>query len=121
MSNKTPATVASWILQPRSSFLLAVEANRIVAAGKVSDDGHIALNYVLPDARFQGVSRMLLKAMESRAADRGSVICTLTSTETARRFYLRAGYVETGPPCGAFGTDAGFPMAKRLVLPGVSA
>jgi hypothetical protein len=35
-------------------------------------------------------------------------------TETARRFYLAAGYVEDGPPASLFGTQAGYPMKKRL-------
>ena len=49
-------------------------------------------NYVAPDARFRGVSRALLGALEVRAAERGNVRCTLTSTETAHRFY-RAAFV----------------------------
>jgi GNAT superfamily N-acetyltransferase len=56
------------------------------AVGSVPDAGHIALNYVSPDARFRGVSRALLGALEARAMERGSARCTLNSTETARAF-----------------------------------
>ena len=49
---------------------------------------------MLPDARFRGVSRALLKALEHRALERGNLKCHLISTETARRFYLAAGYVD---------------------------
>ena len=114
LGNKTPENVASWIAQPGSSLLVAVEDDGILAVGSVTDEGQITLNYVSPDARFRGVSRALLAALETRAAERGNDRCTLISTETARRFYLANGYVETGPPCGTFGTGAGFPMVKQI-------
>jgi hypothetical protein len=46
--------------------------------------------------------------------ERGNTRCFLTSTETARRFYLANGYVEAGAPVGNFGTSSGYPMAKNL-------
>jgi GNAT superfamily N-acetyltransferase len=114
LANKTPEIVASWIAQPVSSMLLAVEGGSILAVGAVTDKGEITLNYVSPDARFRGVSRALLGALEARAAKRGNIRCTLLSTETAHRFYKAAGYVETGPPQGKFGTSSSYPMAKPL-------
>ena len=92
LSNKTPGDVASWIALPDNSVLVAVEDDAIVAVGSVTDVGHITLNYVSPDARFRGVSRALLGALETRAMERGSMRCTLNSTETARAFYLANGY-----------------------------
>lgn len=81
LANKTPPTVATWIGQPNNSFLVAVGANgRILGAASVTDKGEITLNYVSPDARFQGVSRALLHALETRAAARGSSRCALHST-----------------------------------------
>ncbi len=67
-----------------------------------------------PEARFRGVSRALLAALEARARERGHEGCTLLSTETARRFYLANGYVEDGPGVGKFGTTSGYPMSKRF-------
>jgi GNAT superfamily N-acetyltransferase len=97
LRNKTPKIVGSWIAQPGNSVLVAVEGRTILGVGSVTDKGEINLNYVSPDARFRGVSRALLGALEARAMERGSVQCTLISTETARRFYLSAGYTEDGP------------------------
>jgi GNAT superfamily N-acetyltransferase len=113
LANKTPSIVESWISQPRSSFLVAVEDGVILAVGAVTDEGKVTLNYVSPDARFRGVSRALLRALESRAAERGSTRCTLKSTETARRFYLSAGYRDDGPPVLVFGMTS-YPMSRRL-------
>ena len=115
LANKTPEMVAAWAMQKGNSLLLAVEGDAVLAVGSVTDAGEITLNYVAPAARFRGVSRALLKALEARAMERGNSRCTLTSTETAHRFYLSAGYVDDGAPTGKFGTRAGYPMSKEMV------
>jgi GNAT superfamily N-acetyltransferase len=115
LANKTPETVVSWISHSRNHvFVAAKDEGTILAVGAVTDAGEITLNYVSPDARFQGISRALLKRLEARARELGNTICSLTSTGTARRFYLEAGYVEQAPRHSAFGTSSSFPMAKRL-------
>src|ERR1700733_4793343 len=96
LSNRTPEIFRSWI-RPGSSLLVAAEDDNILAAGSVTDAGEIALNYVSPDARFRGVSATLLDALECRAIERGVGLCTLKSTETARRFYLARNYSEADP------------------------
>src|SRR5271163_2502897 len=117
LANKTPEIVASWIRKPGNSVLVAVESGTILAVGCGTDAGDITLNYVSPDARFRGVSRALLVALETRAQERGNQRCTLLSTETARRFYRSAGYVEDGPPQGKFGTTSSYPMSRELAGP----
>src|SRR6267378_3897521 len=112
LGNKTPEIFVSWIRQPDNSLLVAAEGGNILAVGSVTDAGQITLNYVSPDARFRGVSRALLGALEARAVERGNTRCTLISTATARRFYRAAGYVEDGPPQGKFGTTGSYPMSK---------
>jgi GNAT superfamily N-acetyltransferase len=70
---------------------------------------------VAPDARFRGVSRALLSALEARAVERGNSRCTLTSTETAHRFYQSAGYRDDDAPAGKFGTSSGYRMSKQII------
>jgi len=111
---KTPKLVAEWIGEPANSVLVAVEQNKILAVGAVTDEGEITSNYVSPNARFRGVSKAMLSALEARAQERGMDSCTLNSTETARSFYHALGYVETGPPDCKHGTSSGYPMSKRL-------
>jgi GNAT superfamily N-acetyltransferase len=115
LTNKKPEIFRAWLQQGDQSYLVAVTDGRIVCVGGVTDGGLITLNYVLPEARFRGVSRAMIAALEQRARDRGNRDCTLASTATARRFYLARGYVETGPPDRKFGTESGFPMRKPLV------
>ena len=69
LKNKTLGNVASWIARPDNSVLVAVEHGTILAVGAVTDSGEVTLNYVSPGARFRGVSRALLSALENRAAE----------------------------------------------------
>src|SRR5689334_14484101 len=55
LANKTPEIVASWIVNPGNSVLVAVESGTMLAVGAVTAAGEITLNYVSPDARFRGV------------------------------------------------------------------
>ena len=114
LANKQPQVFRSWLAGRGQSYLVAVADGRIAGVGAVTDGGEITLNYVSPDFRFRGVSRALLAALERRAAERGCDYCTLSSTATARRFYLARGYAETGPPQGSFGTQSGFPMRRGI-------
>jgi len=116
LSNKTPEIVASWIVHPANSVLVAVEHETILAVGAVTNAGEITLNYVSPDVRFRGVSRSLLGALEARAIERGNARCTLTSTETAHRFYHANGYAEDRLLAGKFGGPASYAMSKLLAL-----
>jgi GNAT superfamily N-acetyltransferase len=114
LGNKTPEIFRSWI-KPGNSLRVVVENGEILAVGCVTDAGEITLNYVSPDARFRGASTALLANLENRATERGNEVCTLESTETARRFYLARGYSERGPASSKFGTTSGYPMSKRLI------
>jgi GNAT superfamily N-acetyltransferase len=114
LGNKTPDTFATWIVQPGGSVLVAVEDGKILAVGGVTDHGEITLNYVAPEARFRGVSRAMLRALEERARERGNTRCTLLSTATAHRFYKANGYADDGAAEGKFGPAASSPMSKLL-------
>ena len=114
LSNKTPAIVASWIGKSGNSVLVAISESGVLSVGAVTDAGEITLNYVSPDARFAGVSRAMLRALEARALERGNNRCSLISTATARRFYHDAGYTEDRPAQGKFGTVGSYPMSKTL-------
>lgn len=98
LANKTPANVAAWIADPENCLLVAVageaDAEMILGAGCVKRSGAIVLNYVSPDARFQGVSRAMLARMEEEARANGCREVTLTSTLTAHALYLAAGYTD---------------------------
>ena len=115
LANKTPDHWAAWLEYSENTVFVAVDGETVLAVGIVQRDGEITCNYVSPDARFKGVSRAMMVQLEATARDFGNEACHLFSTETARRFYLSAGYEETGPPEGRFGTTGAYPMRKRFV------
>jgi len=118
LSNYTFENMCSWIADSNTYVVIATEGNAIIGVGAVTSSGEITLNYVSPDARFRGISKAILNQLEARARELGNKTCTLTSTETARRFYLSAGYVQLGPPEPGIGKGSSYRMMKRLLLPG---
>ena len=114
LASKTPENVRRWIERPDNNVLVAAEGEAMLAVGCVRDSGEVLVNYVSPDARFRGVSKAMLGALERIAHERGATRCRLVSTETARLFYRSAGYVEDGAPQESFGGKPSYPMAKRL-------
>lgn len=117
LANKTPENVAAWIADPGNVVYVAVGGDAIAGVASMTKAGMITLNYVSPDARFHGVSKALLAALERKAAELGLAQCRLESTKTARRFYEAAGYREQGGAAGGCGADAQAncrPMVKNL-------
>ncbi|WP_376088467.1 GNAT family N-acetyltransferase [Roseomonas sp. CCTCC AB2023176] len=114
LANKTPGNVLAWMRQAGHSLLVAAEEGRVLAVGGVTDAGQVTLNYVAPEARFQGVSRAMLRALEDRARERGAARLSLTSTATARRFYVAAGYREDVAAAPSAPVDSGVAMSKPI-------
>ena len=111
--NKAPDSVGQWVGEPTLLMLVAERDSEIAAVGCLTRPDEIGLNYVSPEHRFMGVSRALLKALEQRMRENGVSVGTLTSTETAHRFYLGAGWEDAGPP--ELGHNVpGYPMRKTL-------
>jgi len=114
LANKTPEHVTAWIEANPTGFLVGVGPDGIVGVGSVAASGEIRLNYVAPWARFCGVSKGLLGAMENHAAGLGATACTLISTKTAHRFYQGCGYTDTGPAVPSYSGALAFPMHRRI-------
>jgi GNAT superfamily N-acetyltransferase len=96
--------------------VVAESASGIVGFGLLDFDGRLALLYVSPDTRFQGVSKAMLAALERYAANAGIRELTLDSTLTARAFYFNCGYASAGESVTCFGRSQGYQMSKRITL-----
>lgn len=94
LANKTVKNFAWWFTAPGSNGFIAERNGEMIGVGAVRDDGEVTLNYVSPSARFQGVSKALLARMEETAKGKLADRMSLTTTETARRFYHDRGYRE---------------------------
>ena len=92
LCNKTPENMAFWITNPGTHVFIAERDGVMAGVGAVTAYGEILLAYVEPAQRFKGVTHALLKEME--ATCRGGIVerMSLTSTETARDFFLGRGY-----------------------------
>jgi N-acetylglutamate synthase-like GNAT family acetyltransferase len=73
----------------------------------------MTLLYVSPEFRFHGVSKALLAALEADARKLGLPSCALVSTDTAKPFFLAAGYVGYDEAEDDFGMDSSS-MTKDL-------
>lgn len=113
LQNKTPENVSAWFASKENFSVVAISGEQVVGVGLLSENGNLALCYILPEVRFTGVGKALLRAMESHAAQARLNEIRLSSTATAKAFYLRNGFVQSGPPEVEFGIQA-FPLIKRL-------
>jgi GNAT superfamily N-acetyltransferase len=117
LANKTPEVFAAWLKDAGNTVLVADHGGLIAAVGAVNDDGEITCNYVSPDFRFRGVSKLILAGLEAVSLTQGNAGTTLFSTKTAHGFYRAAGYRDDGSPFFKFGTES-YPMFKRLAQSG---
>jgi GNAT superfamily N-acetyltransferase len=114
LSNKTADNMRRWIAA--HTVLVAVEGERMTGVAAVRTDGEIFLNYVAPEARFQGVSKCLMQAIEVWASRCDIKWLTLESSATALRFYLSTAWAMTGPPQPGFGVTTRNPMRKPVTV-----
>lgn len=92
LGNKTLTDWRQWIVRDDAILLVAVWDSKIVGVGMASLSGEILLNYVHPEARFRGVSKAILAALEAALRLQGAQRCQLESTVTARSFYESCGF-----------------------------
>lgn len=111
--NKTPEGVTAMLANPRNRLFVAELDGAVVAVGAISDGGQITLNYVAARARFRGVSKAMLAALEAELIVLGFGEGRLEATATAREFYQAAGWVADGPQATGRMVN-GYPMKKTF-------
>lgn len=92
-ANKTSASWITW-LETQPFFYIVEDRNLLAGVCLLSATGEILLNYVHPDFRFRGVSKMMLCEMEKTARRIAISALRVESTRTAYRFYAGAGFSE---------------------------
>lgn len=98
------------------AFLIVAESSLlgIVGVGMYNrEEGKIGLCYLAPEGLGQGNGSRILEALETQARLDGKSDVFLTSTATAKNFYLRHGFELDGESFLMFGVLA-HPMRKRL-------
>jgi GNAT superfamily N-acetyltransferase len=113
LENKTPENVACWFRSPSNHALVAIADGAIAGVAILTRAGRIALCYVAPEQRFTGFGTALLRALEVQGKQWGLSTLQVASTQTAKSFYLRHGYLFSGATRCSFGID-GLNFSKRL-------
>jgi GNAT superfamily N-acetyltransferase len=114
LEHKTPLHMRLWICSPLHNIYLARLDDDVVGIAGYSSSGEVTLLYVLPEVRFQGVSKRLLANIESKANAEGFMSLTVISTTTARDFFEKAGYSVEGEPVDGFGSAPSYPMRRSI-------
>lgn len=96
LANKNEQTWRQWLARADAAMIVAEKDGAIAGIGMIDQRGEVLLNYVSPDARFSGISKAVLRALEDLARANGNNRCLLHSTRTARQFYLACGYHPLG-------------------------
>lgn len=92
VGNKTVVNWQKWIAREDAIVVVAERDSEIVGVGMASLSGEIMLNYVHPEARFCGVSKSILAALEETLRFLGVQRCRLESTINAQSFYESCGF-----------------------------
>lgn len=111
LSNKTVDTFEAWLSNPDRLIWVSASDQACTGVAMASTGGEIMLNYVAPNARFQGVSSALLDAAETHLFGLGLTELRLWSTRTAHRFYQSRGWQDQGSPLEEDGMIS-YPMVK---------
>ena len=92
LCNKTPQNMEVWITTPGTTCFLAEIDGALAGVGVVTDYGEVLMAYVTPECRFRRVTSNLLDEMERHARAQHADRMSLTTTDTARAFFLARGY-----------------------------
>jgi len=113
LRNKTEETVRAWIESPTKFVVIAESEGTAVGVGMVDLGGEIELCYLVPEARFVGLGKAMLGALENEARAQELSVLELVSTKTAHDFYQRNGYLDTGDEVDYFGLSA--PRMRKAI------
>jgi N-acetylglutamate synthase-like GNAT family acetyltransferase len=108
LGNKTPETVAGWFASPTNFSLVALQQEQVVGVALLTGAGKLALCYVLPEARSQGVGKALLTRIEQQACNWGVKALQLHSTATGAAFFAQRGYIRSGHVQSPYGVETEF-------------
>lgn len=115
LRNKTSDNYRAWIANEKL-IKIVVEREEVIAGfGMAATDGEVLLNYVAPEFRFAGVSKLVLEEIERSLIEIGIEEARLWSTQTAHTFYRSRDWVDRGNPEEDDGMLS-YPMWKSLTM-----
>ena len=94
ISNKTEENLQAWILDQGTKFFVSESGNEVLGVGAINLPDEVALNYVSPRFRYQGLSRAMLAVLENALREAGCAKAQLTITITSHEFYQASGWAD---------------------------
>lgn len=113
LGNKTVGAFRRWLANPNSFFVVPELGGDICGVAAINR-GEVTLCYVQPGRERSGLGTAMLGALEARAKDWQLAELRLHSTDRARAFYERRGYVATGEVALSHGSRRAYGYAKQL-------
>ena len=114
LANKSLKNMTAWIGMIDCTVVVAERDGALAGVAAFTGAGEVILLYVAPESRFTGVSKALLAECEERARKMRLPMLRLTSSVTARRFFLDRGYEMEEAEGDLFEPGEGSDMKKRL-------
>lgn len=108
LGNKTPQMVESWFTSTTNFSVVAELDGAIVGVALLTGAGKLALCYVLPEARGQGVGKAMLAQVEQQVQCWGVKALQLHSTATGAAFFAARGYADAGKVRSPYGVETVF-------------
>ena len=117
LRNKTIEGYHTWLANDHLMAFVVEHDGAIAGFGMATTESEVLLNYVSPEFRFRGVSKLILVKIEQSLKDLGVEEAILWSTETAHAFYRSRGWMDRGVPEIENGMRS-YPMSKILSFRG---
>lgn len=108
LGNKTPQMVESWFVSPTNFSVVAELDGAVAGVALLTGAGKLALCYVLPEARGQGLGKAMLARVEEQVLCWGVKALQLHSTATGHGFFASRGYVDAGKVRSPYGVETIF-------------
>ena len=108
LGNKTPQMVESWFVSPTNFSVVAELDGAVAGVALLTGAGKLALCYVLPEARGQGLGKAMLARVEERVLCWGVKALQLHSTATGQGFFASRGYTDAGKVRSPYGVETVF-------------
>jgi len=113
LAQRSPGILEQLLFSGDAQGFVCIIDGHIVGIAHINAKGQMKLCYVHSEYTGRGIGRALVAAVEQQAGEWGLEQITMTSTKTAKDFYLTLGYSQSSDPIPCFGMP-GYPLKKQL-------
>ena len=116
---RSETEMGEFLFNGESQAFVCRTGSDISGMSHIKKNGEITLCYVHPQYLGQGIGQAVLSAAEKQALQWSIKEINLTSTSTAREFYIHHGFTQCKDPITCFGMP-GYPLKKTIASGSIS-